>query len=429
MRCKATRNAKSILQCKAKLDKGCDFCGIHSKCQQLVLPNGSVWRNETSSNVITKCSLVRPYLPFWDVLAVGIQWEKLRYPYVPTNLSFLRQEKQPYIQEELIRFIGTSYTYGHLKKVYVHPERRFWFLNLIYFLGNFPKRVKILQRLCRVTFRAYKDRRISVAKKIQARFRGKRMGKLLPIMVKHAKELHLHNCVNYNDPVSQEFYTQVSMERWVICHDEAQKRSWWFDLLSAIQLLGASSSYAGENPFTRQEYPPEFILETDYKLNSLLPKYEDLRQLIHQESQPECFSFKRYQSYVKATKLFESFKEHGYHFPARIFLQLHLAELRTCALHILRSWQTYPQEERERLVTGGILFSPQAEILLPMYPSATDLRDLLLDIGIRLAVLQERQSDRITSCLSIMIMLGAINEEAHQIIEQYGLCDCQRVNL
>lgn len=427
IQCKATRNAKSILQCGAKIEKGCDFCGIHSRCHQLVLPNGSVWRNEKSSRTLDTCLLVRSRILFWEVLAVGLQWQKLKYPYVPTNLSLLRQEKTHYIQEELVRLVGTYYLKPCLKKFYIPPERHFWFLNLIYYLGNFSHTVNVLQRFCRITFRAYKDRRILFAKKIQARFRAKRMGRLLPIMVKHAKELVVHHCVNYNDPVSQEFYTHVPMERWVICHNE--NRSWWFDLLSAIQLLGASSSYAGENPFTRQEYPAEFILETDYKLQQLQTKYPDLQQVTQNESQPECFSFKRYQAYVKATKLFESFKEHGYIFPARIFLQFHLAELRACALRILRAWQEYPVPERNRILPGGILFSPDIEEQLATFPSATDLRDILLDIGLRLAVFQERQSDRMTGCLSIMIVLGSINQEAHNIVEYYGLCDCQSLNL
>lgn len=448
IRCRATRNTKSLIQCKAKITPGKDLCGVHRRCKIIVLPNGSVWKNEHKHEILEKCKRVRDSLHFWEILSSGVMIRDLKEPFVPRSLIHLRQEKTSFVYDELSRLLGFRVHMEHNRNYYVSPERHFWFLNLIYYLGNRQQHVRTIQRFCRGPFLKYMNKRKKSVKVIIKCFQALRMKRLLPIMVKHARVLFRQNCINLRDPISQDFYVDVPPERWVICPLEDSQNTWWFDVTSAVQLLGSPGSRSGENPFNRQPYPPEFILEADLKIEELKYKYHDVAELadfdissinrtgigeadndMREEKESTvspCFSYSRFQEHVKATRLFESFKEHGYSFPKKIFMKLSLGELRLCALKILEHWLQYPEEERIRVFpeNRGNIFNPEFVPRIALCGSAGTLRHALLDAGMRFAVHPSSKSDRATGCISILMILGTLNQEAHRILTQYGLCDC-----
>jgi hypothetical protein len=111
-------------------------------------------------------------------------------------------------------------------------------------------------------------------------------------------------------------------------------------------------------------------------------------------------------------------------------MRLGLHELRMCALKILEHWQQYPEDERNRVFPDwdGNIFDPAVIPQLSTCGSASKLRHLLLDAGMRFAVLPQNRDDRTTGCISILMILGSLNQEAHDILTQYGLCDCSTVH-
>lgn len=263
------------------------------------------------------------------------------------------------------------------------------------------------------------------------------MRRRLPKMIRHARYMFDNKCINVRDPITQEWFAEIPMERWVICPDKKTSNCWWFDVSSAVQLLGSPGSHAGENPFTRQEYPPEFILDADTKASSLSTKYPDIAHITGVEekenkSSPEehgvapCFNYLRFQEHVKATRLFESFREHGFYFPKSIFMSFNLAELRSCAAKILESWNLYPESERNRLFpeANGQIFPIEFIRRIPTCGSVSELRHRLLDAALHFAVYPPHKDDRASGCINMMMVLGTLNQAAHDIIQQYGLCDC-----
>jgi hypothetical protein len=211
--------------------------------------------------------------------------------------------------------------------------------------------------------------------------------------------------------------------------------------------LGSPGSHAGENPYNRTEYPPEFILEVDEKLQRLKVKYSDLNRLtktvaeiedekkIAEEKQepyelpPPCYNYTRYCIRVKATRLFESFKEHGFIFPAKIFLDFGLGELRALAAKIIESWQLYPENERIRLFPpAGLIFPVEFIRRIPTCGNITELRTHLLNTSERFAVTPENINDRASGCIHVMMVLGTINRRAHDVVRAYGLCECAHLH-
>lgn len=445
-RCVATKNSNTMFRCHSRVIDGADLCGIHKRCNILILPDGSIWKNGQKSNSLTQCVKKRKAILFWEMLSGGYPWDELDPVYMPSDITYMRKERSNLLKTELKRMGIQHFDKKFLHKRYIDPERYFWFTNLIYFLGNFPMLVKRIQRFYHRRVKPRMGKRKRIVDKLVQSYRAKKMRRLLPKLVEHGKIWRGYGCVNMRDPISQESFVQIPPERWAICHHRPTNNCWWFDISSAVQLLGSPGSHAGENPFNRSEFPPEFILEVDEKLRRLKDKYQDLNMLTKTPEEIEaerkinelsgietedvnlspCYNFIRYNIRVKAIRLFESFKEHNFVFPASIFMNFNLNELRALSAKIIESWQLYPEDERLRLFpeSSGMIFPIEFIRRIPHCGNIADLRTHLLDAATRLAVTPENVSDRASGCIHIMMMLGSINRTAHDIVYRYGLCEC-----
>jgi hypothetical protein len=432
-KCTSTRNSKTMLRCEAKVSNGVDLCGKHKRSRVLILPNGSVWSNEQCSNQLSMCVQTRKPILFWEIFSGGFPEKKFHSLYSPQDVKYLRDFRkkgnfQKYLKNELHRM-----GFFH---ICVLPERYFWFVNLVYFLGNFPMVLKRIQRFYHKIVMPKIRKKRQAVKKIIKCYRNYKIKKKLPKLISHGKIWKTLSCSNIHDPITQESFVDVPPERWVICHHNPTNNCWWFDVASVVQLLGSPGSHSGENPFNREIFPPEFIMETDETFLRLKDKYQDLHLLTKLPQELEtlndgktelpspCYNYKRFLTKSESCKLFESFNEHGFRFPYTIFLKFSLFELRALAMRMAENWLMYSEEERKKIFPDGVLFSPSFILNIPIYGNFTELQLIILSALIKIAVLPEKKEDRTTGCINSMILLGSINKEAHDIVKEYGLCEC-----
>lgn len=455
-----------MVRCYAMVSGEADLCGTHKRCRLVMLPDGSLWRNRDKSNKLTECVKKREAILFWGMISGGFPWSSLNSKFTPSDISYVRKVKDNYLKSELKRMGVRHFDKLFLKKFYIPPERYFWFTNLMYFLGNFRMVVKRIERFYYERVKPKMGKRKRAVTTITNAFRAKKMRKMLPKLVKHGRVWHSHGCVNVHDPITHEIFVNVPPERWAICHHTPTNNCWWFDVSSAVQLLGSPGSHAGENPYNRAEFEPPFILEVDEKLQRLKTKYPDLAQLAktptelqterkeremraerpdaervsqseneeiytgeHEHDPTPCYDYRRYLIRVKATRLFESFKEHGFVFPAKVFMDFGLGELRALAAKIIESWQLHPEEERMRMFPNtGQVFPIEFIRRIPTCGNITELRIQLLDAATKFAVSPESVGDRASGCIHVMMVLATINRRAHDIVKQYGLCECAHLH-
>lgn len=427
-RCVSTKNSKSVVRCSAKAKKY-DLCGIHKRSNILTLPDGSMWENVNKSGKISRCVKRRKAILFWDMLSGGYPWDSLDNKFKPSVVSDLRNTKEVYLRAELRRMGVCYFDKEFMKKFYVSPKRYFWFTNLYYFLGNFRVVVKRIERFYCQKVKPRILRRRKIVDKLSRAYRVRKIRKLLPKLVEHGKIWRDYGCVNLHDPITHENFVDVPPERWAICCDNSSDNCWWFDISSAVQLLGSPGSHAGENPYTRAEYPTEFVLDVDEKLQRLRLKYSDLKQLCedHTDSSDisSCYDYRRYLTRVKAIRLFESFKEHGYVFPATVFVEFGLSELRALVAKIIEGWQVYPESERLRVFPEtGQVFTPEFTRDFSTCGNVTELRTQILNAATGFVVTPKSFSDRASGCIHFMMILATINKRSHDIVKKYGLCDC-----
>ena len=228
----------------------------------------------------------------------------------------------------------------------------------------------------------------------------------------------------------------VHPERWVICQQSNTDNCWWFDISSAIQLLGSPGSHAGENPFNRLEYPPAFLFDIEGKLPHLVKKYNDVKNLTCfpqelediedlKDAPSECYSYNRFQLHIKANRFFESLKEIGYYFPRNIFLKYTLGELRILAAKLYECWHISTEEERNRIFPpNGNVYPIEFTGRIMTCSNSTLLKDTILNTLLTSITYQNDYQDKIYACLKSLIILGSINEESHSVIKDNGLCDC-----
>ena len=437
IKCISMKNMKSMEVCNKNASKSnINICGIHKKRKLLYLSNGSILKNtENSDNYI----IYRNKLKFWEIISCGIPLSKLNSEYVPLSLLKLRDEKVSYLIEELKRL--------NVNIIDIPEDRYYWFLNLLYYLGNFSVNVKKIQKFYKGPFKIKLKKRKESVQIIWKYYLNYKFKKLLPIFIKNSKILKNYNCINICDPITQETFMEVSTDRWVICeyndnNEVASERKnkinncWWFDIVSAIQLLGSPGSHSGENPFNRREYPPEYLFDIEEKLNSLKHIYADVMNLTlpidekknSGEISVGCFCYFRFQIHIKANKLFESFKEIGYFFSRGIFLNYDLGELRSLAVKLYESWSITNMEERKRFFPPhGHIYPPEIVnkiINLGGSSSSILLKTTILDSLLKSVTYQQNYEDRLYGCLKALIVLGTINEESHESIRENGLCDC-----
>lgn len=451
MRCVSTKNSKSMIRCYAKVHNGSDLCGTHKRCKQVMLPDGSVWKNENRSNKLNECIKASEPVLFWREIANGYNWDKLNPLYTPTNKNYLRKHSMDYFKTELRRMGFRNFDKRFIQKLYIPANRYFWFTNLVYYLGNFRKKVRIIEKFYYTFIKPNMLKKKKLVSKISDKFLNRKMKKQLPRLVRHGKIWNRYKCVNLHDVISQESFVDVNPERWAICYQNDNgsnlespnsesknpERCWWFDVSSAVQLLGSPSSHAGENPYNRAEFPPEFIMDVDEKLQRLKNSYYDLFILTNNKKEDfksnteiteyvpsPCYDYGRYLVRVKSTRLFESFKEHGFVFPAKIFMDFRLYELRGLAIKILEGWQMYPEDERRRLFPNSNIFSNDFIQRIPLCTNMTELRTEILDIGISFVVNPILKCDRASGCINLLMILGTINHQSHDIVKNYGMCEC-----
>jgi hypothetical protein len=427
-KCISMKTATSMDRCERLIPLKNEICGVHKRRKFLYLPDGSIWQNENKSSKIKKCILYRNNLKFWEIIESGVSIEKLNQFYRPETVSRLRVEKVSYLRVELKRLCVNSNE--------IPEDRYYWFLNLLYYLGNFTYSVKKIQNFYRGQFQEKLKIRKSAVKTIWKYYLNYKFKKLLPVFIHNYGFLKEYNCINECDSITQETFMEVSPERWVICQYEDMDKCWWFDISSTIQLLGSPGSHSGENPFNRKEYPPELLFDIEEKINDLKFKYDDLKMLTLSREELQLiqtsdnnhlsyYSYDRFKIHIKSNKLFESFKETGYYFPRGIFLKYTLGELRVLAAKIYESWYLCPEEERKRI------FPPDGNL----YPSgfingivscsnSTLLKNTILDTLLKAVTFQKKYEDRIYGCLKTLVILGTINEESHFIVRENGLCDC-----
>jgi hypothetical protein len=360
----------------------------------------------------------------------GFKWENLNEMYTPTNATYIRKMKDDYLISEIRRMGFRHFDKEFIKQKYIPSDRYFWFTNLVYYLGNFRGSIFKIENFYLKIVKPRLEKRRIVGKKIINAYRRKQIKRLLPKLISHGKIWVNHNCLNLHDIVTHELYVNVPPERWVICQDSHTNNCWWIDVSSAVQLLGSPGSHAGENPYNRAKYPPEFILEVDDKLQRLNNKYEDLGQLSElndfksSEDLYPCYEYKRYLVRVKAIQLFESFKEHGFIFPSNIFINFTLGELRSLALKIFKSWQVYPEDERLKYFPDGNIFPVEFINNISKYGNLTNLKLQILETAMIFAVHPKSEVDRASGCIHLMMILASVSRKAHDIIERYGLCEC-----
>jgi hypothetical protein len=430
-RCISMKNATSMDRCERLIPLNKEICGVHKRRKFLYLPDGSIWKNEKKSSKIKKCILYRNNIKFWEIIKSDVSIEKLNKIYRPETVLRLRNEKVSYLRAELKR-LGLNNNVINV----ISENRYYWFLNLLYYLGNFTHSVKKIQDFYRSGFQEKLKIRKSAVKTIWKYYLNYKFKKLLPVFIKNYGFLKRYNCINECDPITQETFMEVSPERWVICQYENMDNCWWFDISSTIQLLGSPGSHSGENPFNRKEYPPELLFDIEEKITDLKIKYDDLKMLTlsseelkiieTSDTQPSSFySYDRFKIHIKSNNLFESFKETGYSFPRKIFLKYTLGELRILGAKIYESWYLCTEEEKKRI------FPPYGNI----YPSgfindivsisnSTFLKNTILDTLLKSITFQKKYEDRLYGCLKTLVILGTMNEESHFIIRENGLCEC-----
>ena len=429
-RCITLKNMKSMEVCTSIISKDNEeICGIHKSRKLIYLSDGSILKKKEDMNGYI---IYRNKIKFWEVLSCGVSLCKLNSMYSPLLLTDLRNENIKYLKDKLKKM--------NVNLINIDKNRYYWFINLLYYLGNFPVQVKKIQRFYRGFFKIKIKKRKESCKIIWKYYLNYKLKKLLPIFIKNTKILKKYNCINICDPITQETFMEVSPDRWVMCvyndHDEKSKvknNCWWFDIVSAIQLLGSPSSHSGENPFNRREYPSEFLFDIEEKLNILKHKYPDVMNLTlngneYFNPQLSYFSYDRFQIHIKANKLFESFKEQGYFFPRNLFLKYDLGELRNLIVNIYESWCIINIEERKKIFPpDGNIYPPEIVnkiINLGGSSNSILLKTVILDTLLASVTYPQNYEDRLYGCLKALIILGTMNEESHKIIRNIGLCDC-----
>lgn len=424
-RCVSMQNTVSMDKCKIMISCEKEICGIHKKRKLLYLPDGSIWNNNKNSCLLSKCTKKRNSILFWKVIDCGVSLDKLNRFYTPETVSRLRVEKVSYLKNELKR-LGVNVNE-------IVETRYYWFLNLLYYLGNFPINVKKIQRFCRGPFKRKLKKRKKAVKIIWKYYLNYKIKKLIPTLIYNGNFLKLHNCINLCDPITQDSFMDVHPERWVICQNGDTDNCWWFDISSAIQLLGSPGSHSGENPFNRQEYPPAFLFDIEEKSISLSNKYNDIKNLTLSQDElknsenimNDYYNYKRFKLHIKANKVFESLKELGYYFPRNIFLKYSLTELRILAAKLYECWHIIEDRERIRLFPpNGNIYPQEFTERIITCSNSILLKNTILNTLLKSITYQENYQDKLYACLKSLIILGSINEESHNIIKENGLCDC-----
>ncbi len=426
-RCVSLKNSFSMDGCKKILSIKQGLCGIHKKRVMLRLPNGSIWENSIGSDKLEDCVQKRLPIRFWEIIECGVCLDKLNQIYKPETLKKLRIEKDKYLVSELVR-MGVS---GNTINI-IGNNRYFWFVNLLYYVGNFQNSIKKIQRFCRGPFQKKLKKRKSAVNTIWKYYLGFKFKKLLPVFIRNYKLLTTSKCINECDPVTQETFMDVSPDRWVICQYDDMDTCWWFDVSSAVQLLGSPGSHAGENPFNRREYPAAFLFDVEEKLHKLKEKYvdvsnltlsrEELKDVNPEEAPTDYYSYKRFKIQIKANKLFESLKESGHFFPRKLFLTYTLGELRILAAKLFESWHT--SEELRRIFPDGNVFPLEFTGRIATCSSSIQLKNNILNVLLKSITFQNKYEDRLSGCLKTLVILGTINEESFNVIRENGLGDC-----
>jgi hypothetical protein len=414
------KNMSTMEKCPRYVSNKNDICGLHKRRKLIYLLDGSIWNNPNKSSRLEHCHENRPPLLFWKILPY-LKSERINWEYFPDPVSKLRDERKSSVRKRLI-LLGVDIDE-------IPQERQFWFLNLLYYLGHVENPVRVIQRFYRGQFKKKQEERKKAIKVISKYYSKYKMKKNLPLLVKNGKYLRENKCINHCDPVTQDMFVNIPTERWVICKYADMEECWWFDVSSAIQLLGAPGSYASTNPFNRRQYPAEFLFDIEEKLNRLKDKYQDLKNLTlpRQEDSkiPECFSYPRFLIHIKSNTLFESFKEGGYFFPREAFLKYGIRELRYLCGKILENWNIAEEEERIRL------FPPDGEVFPLSFiermlscSNSIVLRTMVLNTLLQASTYQQNIDDRLFGSLKILMILGTVNRESHFIIHENNLCDC-----
>lgn len=420
------KNAITMDECGKIIEDDADVCRVHKRRKMLYLTDGSVWENVKKTGLLEECENKRNKILFWEAILNNLNFDKLNSFYKPVSKIKVRVENKSYLRNELER-LGVN-------KNDIEESRRYWYLNLLYYLGNFQSSVKKIQRFYRGVFTEKLNIKKKAVKTIYKYFLNYKMKKRIPILIKHYGFLKKNNCINFCDPVTQESFMDVNPERWVICKYEDMENCWWFDTTSAMQLLGSPGSYSSVNPFNRREYPPEFLFDVNEKLVILKDKYDDIKnltmegnQLIENTEVPDCYSYSRYLLHIKSNVLFESFREIGYFFPRNLFLSYSLRELRLFAARLYESWYLSNEQDRIRIFPpDGDIYPQEFTGRISTCGSSIYLKSVILDTMLRSITFQTNYEDKIYSCLKTMTVLGSTNDESHTIIHQNSVCDCER---
>lgn len=429
-RCLSMRNTYSMKRCERLVTYGRDICEVHKRRKILYLTTGSTWDNKNNSNSLLDCKKSRDNILFWEVLSNGCVFDKLNTKYRPVQLSYLRIEKISYLKKELKRLDVSDNLIDNMK-----IDRYYWFTNLIYYLANFQSSVKKIQNFYREIIKKKIEKKKKSVKIIWKYYLRYILFKKLPRLVKNGKFLNENNCINIQDPISQDNFVDVNIDRWVICKDKNSTKSWWFDLSSAIQLLGYPGSHAGENPFNRKVYPSDFLFDIEEKIKKVKNKYDDISYLLFPRNElkcllvdeskiPPCYSYDRFKIHIKSNRLFKSFNEFGYEFPREIFIKYSLGEVRLLLLKLYKYVSL--MEDRKRFFPKfNTVFTRNFVISIPNYTDTTLLKNKTLNILLDFVTNQEDYDDRITCCLKTLFILGEINEESHYRLHFYNLCECK----
>ena len=216
--CISLKNSKSLCQCKKILNIKHGLCGVHKKRKLLHLPNGSIWENLLGSDKLEDCVQKRSPIRFWEIIECGVPLDKLNQIYKPETLENLRLTSISYLKKELERLKVNSV---------IEESRYFWFVNILYYVGNFQVVVKKIQKFYRGVFQEKLKKRKAAVKTIWKYFMNYKFKKLLPVFINNYKHLITNKCINECDPVSQETFMDVSPERWVICQYDNMEGCWW----------------------------------------------------------------------------------------------------------------------------------------------------------------------------------------------------------
>ena len=421
--CISLKNNTSMEVCNKKVTNNTDICGIHKKRNYIYLQNGSIWENKEKSSLLDGCVLYRKKILFWDILQY-VPLDSLHTQYKPIDTKDNRNEKYKHTLSELYR-IGVN--------IYIKPERSYWYLQLLYYLGNFTYTVKVIQRFCRGKFKEVMKKRKKAVSIIEKYYIHYRFFKNIPRFIKQYRCLQNYKCINMDDPISQESFMEVDTERWVICENN-NNSCWWFNITSAIQILGSSSSHSGENPLNRKVFPSAFLFDIEHKMDTIKDKYDDITQYLFNEEEKKqnniilentTYSYERFIVHIKANKVFESFKEFGYFFPRNVFLQYSIRELRLCVVKIYRSWLYVSEDYKRKIFPNGIVFEEENIQRLSRCCNATLLKSMILDNLLQSITYNVDYNDKSYICIKILLILGNINTESHTIIHQNNLCDCR----